>query len=165
MSMTSAQLTGSIGNARMVLRMKQGESIDKCILVKNVNPKDVTISLDVTGDLADAIVLQEKEFALAAKTDKNACFTLTAKKSGTTETKINIKFAPVDGGNGVGLSSTIIVIAEKKNIFESTENYNYVIAIGATIVFIVILALLMFMKSKRKSSWEVPEFSGERRKK
>ncbi len=105
-------ITGSIGNARMVLRVNQGDEIDKCILVKNVNDVNVNIELSANGDLADYVNIKDKKFTLLAKEEKKACFTLEAKKSGTTETKINVMFVPTNGDNGVGLSSTIIVIAK-----------------------------------------------------
>lgn len=106
-------ITASIGNARMVLRVKQGESIEKYVLIKNVNNVSVNIQLDVSGDLEDYIKLNEKNFNLNPGEGKKAYFTIDAKKSGSSETKINVKFIPSDGSNGVGLSSTVIVIAEE----------------------------------------------------
>jgi len=103
-------ITGSIGNSRMILRLEQGEKVERYILVKNVNDIPVTIDLFASGDLADDVVLKEDNFVLYPNEDKKAYFTITASKPGTTETKINVKFTPEEGA-GIGLSSTIIVIA------------------------------------------------------
>ena len=156
---TSAKITGSIGNARMVLKIPAGESMDKCILVKNVNDADVEIQLIPAGELTDSIVLKESQFTVAAGTEKNACFTITALQEGTTETKINVMFSPVGGGNGVGLSSTIIVISEKKpsilesvfgNADDKTDESNssisgiLLLSLLITIILIVLLMILVF---------------------
>lgn len=112
-------ITGSMGNARMVLRMDVGESVQKYILVKNVNDEALNIELTSSGDLADYITIEDKNFTLEPNSEKKAYFTITAGKNGTTETKIQVKFTP-NKGNGVGLSSTIIVIASGEG--EITED-------------------------------------------
>jgi len=114
-----AAITGSIGNARMILRVDQGDEIRKYILVKNVNDVPVNIDIFASGDLADDISFEENKFSLEPGEDKKAYFKIKVKKAGTTETKINVQFAPTDEGNGVGLSSTVIVIAEKSNWFDN----------------------------------------------
>ena len=43
-------LTASIGNSRMVLRLDKGETIERSILVRNVNSFPVNIELAATGD-------------------------------------------------------------------------------------------------------------------
>lgn len=105
-------ITGSIGNARMILRPDLGDTIDRTILVKNVNDVALNIELSAVGDLADEFNIIDSEFQLAAGTEKNARFTVKITRSGTTETKINVKFSPLEKGNGVGLSSTIIIIPQ-----------------------------------------------------
>lgn len=105
-------ITGSIGNARMILRAETGDTLEKYILVKNVNDIALDIELSAVGDLAEYIKIQEDKFTLEPNSEKMAYFTVKVKKSGTTEGKINVMFAPTDGGSGVGLSSTVIVIAE-----------------------------------------------------
>ena len=115
-------ITGSIGNARMILRPEIGDSIEKSILVKNVNDIAVDIELSTTGDLVEDIKIKDNKFRLNAGDEKKAFFTIDVRNSGTTETKINVKFIPIDGGNSVGLSSTIIIISEGEknggNIFD-----------------------------------------------
>ena len=112
-------LTASIGNSRMVLRLDQNEEIERSILVKNVNDVPVTINAFATGDLAKYITLEKESFELSPNDEEKLFFTINAKKSGTTESKINIKFIPEEG-NGVGLTSTIIVIAGGN--FDSDDN-------------------------------------------
>jgi len=103
-------ITGSIGNARMILKLQTGEEIEKYILVKNVNEVPVDINISVTGDLAKYVNVKDKEFTLKAGEEKKAYFTIKATKPGTTETQVNVAFTPEDG-RGVGLSSTVIVVA------------------------------------------------------
>ena len=104
----------------MVLRVTAGDEIEKFILVKNVNDVPVNIELTKGGDLADYIEIKDNNFILAPRQDRKAYFTINIKESGTSESKINVKFSPEEKGNGVGLSSTIIVIAEgsKKSFFD-----------------------------------------------
>ena len=54
-------ITGSIGNARMILRVEQGDTIEKSILVKNVNDVSVDVLLEAIGDLADDIKIEDEE--------------------------------------------------------------------------------------------------------
>jgi hypothetical protein len=105
-------ITGSIGNARMILRMDEGDEIEKYILVKNVNDVSIDVELFVSGDLEDSIVIRDDKFTLEPGSEKRAYFDLTASRDGASETRINVQFSPGDGGNGVGLSSTVIVIAK-----------------------------------------------------
>lgn len=117
-------ITGSIGNARMILRATQGDSIEKYILVKNVNNVSLDIELSSSGELENYTKIKDDKFSLAAGEEKKAYFTIKVAKEGTTETKINVKFMPADGKNGVGLSSTVIVIAEKgEGLFEGLFNW------------------------------------------
>jgi len=113
----ASAITGSMGNARMILRVEQGDTIEKYILVKNVNNVSLDIELTTEGDLASHVNIKDKAFRLEPGTEKRAYFEITAAEKGTTETKINVQFTPIDGGNGVGLSSTVVVIAEESGGF------------------------------------------------
>ena len=104
-------ITGSIGNARMILRAETGDKIEKYILVKNVNDVASDVEVFASGDLEEYIDIKDNEFTLSPGGEKKAYFTIRVKKAGTTETKINVMFKP-EQGNGVGLSSTVIVIAK-----------------------------------------------------
>lgn len=113
-------ITGSIGNARMILRLETGEEIEKYVLVKNVNDVPLNIELTVSGDLKDYVNLKDTQFRLEAGEEKKAYFTIVAAEQGTTETKINVAFTPEEG-SGVGLSSAVIVIAQgesKRDLLE-----------------------------------------------
>ena len=109
-------ITGAIGNGRMVLRAETGDTIERYVLVKNTNDVPLDITVSVSGDLADDTEIIDDSFSLEPNTDKKAYFEIDVKEEGTTETKINVMFAPQDGGNGVGLSSTIIIIASGESI-------------------------------------------------
>jgi len=105
-------ITGSIGNAKMILRAETGETVERSILVKNVNDVALEIEMSATGDLENDIELETTEFTLEAGDERKAKFTISAKNPGTYENKINVKFSPIDGGDGVGLISTVILITE-----------------------------------------------------
>src|SRR3989344_7250315 len=122
-SLASA-ITAKIGNGRMVLRVQTGEVIEKYVKVINENNIDVNIELSASGDLADGVVIKEKNFTLKPKEEKNAYFTIVATKAGTTETKINVKFSPLEGAGGAGLSSVVILIAEGEDIKEDKSLFN-----------------------------------------
>jgi len=121
-------LEARIGNARMILRVEQGDTIERSIRVINSNNISVNITLFASGDLADDTEIIDKSFILVPDEEKKAKFKIKVTKAGTTETKINIQFTPTDEGNGVGLSSTIIIIAEENSIwndwFGDDENEN-----------------------------------------
>jgi len=116
-------ITGSIGNARMIIQATTGEEIEKYVLVKNVNDAPVDINITASGGLADRIEIKEKQFRLNAGEEKQAYFTIKALKPGTTETQINVAFTP-QNGSGVGLSSTVIVVAKGEEVQDSEENDN-----------------------------------------
>lgn len=103
-------ITGSLGFARMVLKAEVGDTIEKYILVRNVNSFPVNIELSVSGDLEKDIYIGDNNFTLAPSEEKKVYFTIEVKEEGTTESKINVKFISPNG-ESIGLSSTIIVIA------------------------------------------------------
>jgi len=124
-------ITGSIGNARMVLRVNVGDKIEKSILVKNVNDAPIDIKISASGDLEDYTKVIDNEFRLESDQEKNARFTIDVKKNGTFENKINVMFSPIEKGNGVGLSSTVIIIAngegeagDEADNFDQSSNDN-----------------------------------------
>jgi|GEM_PF-2431195 len=108
----AASLEARIGNSRMVLRLETGEKIEKYIKVINSNDVPVNISMTVSGDLADNIKIEDNEFTLSPGEEKNAYFTIYSDKEGSFESKINVAFTPTEGKNGVGIVSTVIVIAK-----------------------------------------------------
>jgi len=174
-------ITGSIGNSRMVLRdVKVGDTIEKTILVINRNEVAVNVTMSATGDLAGDIDIIDNEFILQPGEEKKAAFKIKVTKDGETESNINILFTPIDGGNGVGLSSTIIVLASKdgNSIFNPTEEENeeeiggvnikpggnanallgdegfkldnVIIGVGLTLIMFVVLIILLVVYSRNK---------------
>ena len=167
----ASAITGSIGNARMVIHSKTGEQVEKYILVKNVNDVPVNILIEKDGNLSRYIRLKETNFSLAAGEEKKVEFVIGIADVGTTEGKLNIKFSAVGQKNGVGLSSNIIVVAEEGTVLEweedtetslledvvdnsikdSNGNYNMImIAALITVVLALVLLILMFILKKRK---------------
>ena len=174
-------ITGSIGNSRMVLRdVKVGDTIEKTILVINRNEVSVNVTMSATGDLAGDIDIIDDKFILQPGEEKKAAFKIKVTKEGETESNINILFTPIDGGNGVGLSSTIIVLASKdgNSIFNPTEEENeeeiggvnikpggnanallgdegfkldnVIIGVGLTLIMFVVLIILLVVYSRNK---------------
>lgn len=111
-------ITGSIGNARMILRVDEGDFLEKTILVKNVNDVAVDIELFAGGDLEENIGVIDDKFTLQSGEEKRARITIDVVKGGVTTSQINVKFTPTDGGNGVGLVSTIIIQAEEDSFWD-----------------------------------------------
>jgi hypothetical protein len=168
-SLVSA-ITGSMGNARMILNAEVGDEIEKYILVKNVNDVDLNIELFPSGDLADSITILDNNFTITPGNEKKAKFLIDVTKAGTTETTINVKFSPVDGGNGVGLMSTVIVKAggESESGDDSVvddvlsgitggvvgvkDNVGVIVVVlmGLLLVLLIVVYIYMLKKTKQK---------------
>ena len=106
-------VTANIGNARMILRAKVGDTIEKKVLVININNETIDISSFASGDLKDYITITDGNFSLEPLEERNITFTVKVAKEGTTESKVNVKFFSPTENRGVGLSSDIVVIASK----------------------------------------------------
>jgi hypothetical protein len=101
-------ITGSMGNARMVIYTHNGNDVVKSILVKNVN------NMSTSGDLGPEINLFEEQFILQPGEEKNAFFVINVNHTSSKEGQIIIKFFPLNSTEpGVALSATIIVIANE----------------------------------------------------
>src|SRR3989344_8322767 len=94
-------ITGSMGNARMVLYPEvDGERevvIEKTILVKNVNDAPINITLVVDEDATDFIKVIDDYFILQSDEEKNAKFEVRVKKEGVYIGKVNVFFKPLEG--------------------------------------------------------------------
>jgi len=112
------KITGSIKSGKMIIRADQGDKIERYLFVENTNDVVINIELSATGDLEDYVDFKDDKFTLQPGEGKKAYFTVEAKKAGTTETTINVKFIPADGGNGVGLRSSVFIIAEDKGLID-----------------------------------------------
>ena len=115
--------------------------------------EEIKIGLKASGDLADYIKLKENEFTLAPGWDKKAYFTIKVPFNGTTESRIEVTFSSETQKNGVGLASTIIVIAEEGNSSNNFDLFKGIdsktIILIATGLIVLILVALLLIKSKR----------------
>jgi hypothetical protein len=112
-------LSASIGNARMILRpvVEEGEitTIEKSIQVNNVNDIAVKITGTPSKEFEEIVTIINPEFEIQPGDSHNMDFIISLEYGGRYEGKINVAFAPADPEvkqSGVGLSSTIIIIAE-----------------------------------------------------
>lgn len=152
-------VTGSIGNSRMIINAKTGDVIERTILVRNVNNISVAIEMVSDGDLASDLKIKDSNFTLAPGEEKKVNISIKVTKEGSTETKVNVKFTGVGENGGVGLTSTIIINAEKGSFFNSGESdgnffeqYSMIIiGISTTILLIIFIVLLMIVSRKKKS--------------
>jgi hypothetical protein len=118
-SLVSA-LTGSIGNARMVLYPEvdgvHEVTIDKSILVKNVNNVPILVTLVPDEAAEEFIDIIDNEFKLEPQSEKKAKFSVSVVDVGTYDGRINVMSSSLEenyDGPGVALSSNIVVIAKK----------------------------------------------------
>ncbi len=113
-------ITGSMGNARMVLYPEvnglTNTIIEKSILVKNVNEVPITIKLEVDESSTEFLELVDTDVELEPGTEKRMAFKVKVKKPGRYDGKINVFFSESEGeGPGVALASNIIIIAKNPN--------------------------------------------------
>jgi len=122
-SMFISAITGSIGNAKMVLYPEvngwTNTVIEKTVLVKNVNDVPINITLELDENATKFIEIIDKSFILEPGEELKAKFEVKVKKEGKYEGRINVFFRPTEGKeSGVVLSSNIVVIASKDNGYE-----------------------------------------------
>ncbi len=120
-------ITGSIGNSRMILYPefdgRTTTSIEKSILVKNVNDVPINITLKIAEDSDDFLELIDSEFVLGAGEEKKARFLVLIKKEGRYNGKINVFFTEAEGkGPGVVLTSSISAITKKAGETNGEDN-------------------------------------------
>jgi len=120
-------ITGSMGNARMILYPevdgKNTVTIDKSILTRNTNNVSINVTLVPDDTAKEYIEMVDKSFILQPTEEKNAKFIIRVKNEGTYQGKINVFFKPIEGKEpGVVLSSTVIVIAKKDQGSSGVDN-------------------------------------------
>ncbi len=112
----ASAVTGSIGNAKMVLYPEVGFfgiNIEKYILVKNVNEIPLNISLKSGGDIIGMVKFDEEAFVLQPNEEKKAYFTIHVSEPGNYDGRIDVFFTPDNKEEaGVVLSSIIVIRAE-----------------------------------------------------
>ncbi len=126
----SSAITGSLGNARMIISSDQYEelqdlngkdivTIERTLLVRNVNNVPLNITLVADPESEEFIEVIDENFILEpatgnAATEKKARFNINIKNYGGYDGRINVLFAPIGVDEpGVALSSTIVVNAKK----------------------------------------------------
>lgn len=154
-------VTGSIGNSRMIINAKTGDVIERTILVRNVNNISVAVEMYSDGDLASDLTIKNANFTLGPGEDKKVNVSIKVTKEGSTETRVNVRFTGVGEKGGVGLTSTIIINAEKGSYFnfgngsdESFFKKYSMIIIGSSvtlILLVIFIVLLMIVLRKRKA--------------
>ena len=125
-SVLVSAVTGSIGNAKMVLYPEvngwTNTVIEKKIQVNNVNDIPINITLKLDQNSSEFIELIDESFILEPGETKKAQIEIKVRKEGRYEGRVNVFFRPVEGKEaGVVLSSTIVVIAKKDQGYEEEE--------------------------------------------
>lgn len=118
-------ITGSMGNAKMILRPELDDSevtILKYIKVKNVNDILINVVLETNEEGSEFIEIIDDSIELEPGEEYKAKFLVKIEKPGTYEGRINVFFTPAEKeGPGVALSSTIIVIASGEEDGDNDE--------------------------------------------
>ena len=118
-------LKGSMGNARMILRPEVGifgTTIERTILARNVNDIPIKVRLQPSNDFKHMVEVIDKEFILEPGEEKKARFNLNVDKPGEYNGRIAVYFSATEGEHpGVVLTSTVIIIAEKKGFWDSDD--------------------------------------------
>jgi len=118
-------ITGAIGNAKMVLYPEVGiggVTIERTILVKNVNNVSVNITVEPSENLEGIVKVLDNEFVLGPNQDKKARIQIKVRKVEDVEGTVDVFFNPVtEEGAGVALSSTIIIRPSKKGIWDNND--------------------------------------------
>lgn len=118
-------IVGRIGSPIMILRpeVQAGETktIEKSILVRNVNDIAVNITLTPDSGLEDIVEILDNEFILQPEEFKDAEFIITLNDQYTHNGRIIVSFTPPEGP-GIKLSSKITILGIGPNPDEVQEN-------------------------------------------
>ncbi|MAG07483.1 hypothetical protein CMI46_01560 [Candidatus Pacearchaeota archaeon] len=165
-------ITGKIGNGKMIVTLEEGEVLDRTIRVINDNDISLNITLFAAGDLVDDIEIIDESFVLAVGEEKRARFKLEAKEIGNYESRINVQFAPVEGGSGVGLSATVITkivgegsIPDGSDIDDDEEggSSSSILILGMSSVLLVVVLGLLLYSAKTKPLKKVSKEDQEKK--
>lgn len=157
-------VTGSIGNSRMIINAKTGDVIERTILVKNVNNISVRIEMYSDGDLASDLKIENANFTLEPGKEKKVNVSIKVTKEGSTETRVNVRFTGIGEKGGVGLTSTIIINAEKGSLFgNNTSNaasgffkqYSMIIIGSSVTLILLVIFIVLVMISRKKKGKEM----------
>ena len=148
----ASAITGNIGNARMVLYPEVGlfgTSIEKTILVRNINDEAINVSLVADSNISEITKIIDENFILQPDEEKDARIVLNINKVQNYDGRINIFFKGLDDKNSVVLSSNIVVRPVKKEIITG-KNIAMVMLFASPIVLIIALILLVLFLRKHK---------------
>lgn len=103
-------IRGEIGSGRVVINdVWEGEkTIERTILIRNINDVPIDITLLPTEDIEDIIHLIDGEFTLEAGEERKARFDIVLDRPGEWDGRIHVYFKPEDG-NTVVLASHMII--------------------------------------------------------
>lgn len=152
MSVVHAEkVTVSLRNAKMVLRLDAGETIERGVGVINTNDFSVNVEVTADGDLVNDMEIKDGKFILAAGEERKVYFTLTAPNSaGITESKVLVKFLPEEG-NGVATASQIVVIVGANGEDFSIKTI-LIISSALLVLVLIVLAYFAFKAGGKKRS-------------
>ena len=178
-------ITGSMGNARMVVYPNANQEIQRTILVQNKNDEIINITIRADDNAAKFITVVDSDFMLDPNTEKKAVILIKASKDGRYEGKVNVFFTPLTKNEaGVALSSNIIAIvgdvSDSSDDLDSSDDTSenaisrlanslknkfpvMIILSMSTFVLFIMLILLLFMIKKRKNRGV--KLNGNRKKK
>ena len=164
-----ANITASIGNARMILRPEvipnQSNIISKTILVLNPNSIDIKIDIEPSEEFKPYVTVLDASFILKPNASKDARFLINLTQPGRYEGKILVTFSPDTDllNSSVGLASNIIIFASlsNKTAEDSTTSAGNPFELNklilpAAIIFVLLVLILIFViysrsgKSKNK---------------
>src|SRR3989344_6127774 len=172
-------ITGSIGNAKMILSKtlypelgtldgKKTVTIEKSILVKNVNDVPVNVTLEADADGEKFIDIIDESFILESSNngipaEKKAVFQIRIKDKGYYEGKINVFFKTLEKNQpGIVLTSTVIVNAGEgdeinliKNVLNNAKISKEAVFLGATTLLLIVLLIGLVYIMKKNSQHHI----------
>jgi hypothetical protein len=113
-----------------------------------MNPNNETITVDVTlsGAIGPFITLETDSLVLEANETKKLNFDIRLENEGEFVGELLFLFTPIDG-QGVALSSQIVVIAEKGETIGANGEDNLLLYAFA---LVIIVAILLYLWGRRK---------------
>lgn len=135
-------LSASIQPPKMVLRGEAPGSVSGFVDVMNPNNESVTVDVTPRGDIAGLLELSNTNITLEFNETKRVDFDIELKSPGNYTGEILFVFKPPEG-QGIALSSQIIVIAQAKSGTTSDQDWTLAgIVLG--IVIIAIISIIIF---------------------
>jgi len=150
-------LTASIDKPRMVLYKNiTGNELEfqNSVIVNNVNDKDISISINPSGDWKDKMIIDEPEFVLEKGGTKEVFYTVTITEPGYYLGDVLVKFSEETSKTHISLAQELEVFV--KDISQNSMITGGVIGVsnfgkffGIGLVLILGLALLIVIKLMR----------------